>query len=334
VNRSLVLHFRDDRLATRSVALLACLFASATLPVGCTRKPSSVQQGGTPAAVVGQGVEVTFWTLSDQPTDIATGAAGQRLPGATPPSTLESALASLAARNATGKPQAPQPSLDAWEGSGLRITRLRAVDVAALEQAVGASAGQRKSWVAFGAHPTELVRGSRGDDRTMLSTDVGPLALSSGSIKLSLRSWPLYVLPPSYAQSGAAQVELLLSVVGKPRSTRGSILASNAAENLPSLKGILNSDETSDPKATPGRAVVPGLLPRLTLSALVSQGDCLLIESISSTRVSDEGKGPPVPGLPSVGEALLSDIFAFPRAGVRTVAIIRPMIEARSIKDE
>jgi hypothetical protein len=144
----------------------------------------------------------------------------------------------------------------------------------------------------------------------------------------------LYVLPPSYAQSGAAQVELLLSVVGKPRSTRGSILASNAAENLPSLKGILNSDETSDPKATPGRAVVPGLLPRLTLSALVSQGDCLLIESISSTRVSDEGKGPPVPGLPSVGEALLSDIFAFPRAGVRTVAIIRPMIEARSIKDE
>jgi hypothetical protein len=289
------------------------------------------------AAVAGQGLEVTLWSLADAPSDVATGAPGQRLPGAPVQAALEDALAGLMQQGAVSQVDAPEEVLRAWEGSGLRVLRVRASEIPALERAIGASAGQRRSWVAFGSYPTELVRGSRADTRSQLATDVGQLAMNGGAVAMSVRGWTLPALPASMlgtqpqtqekpdqraeqAETRVAQVELLLSLAPRESTNRATIIAQSAAEAQAVTTDVV-----------PGQGAVQGLLQRLTLGAMVAQGDCLLIESTSSSAMSEpQGKGPPVPTLPTLGEALLSDVFAFPRAGVRLVIVIRPVVQTRN----
>lgn len=305
---------RASRARTRTVGLMLALLPCA-FPVGCAGTRNQPNAADSRPAVAGQGMQITMWSLSDAPSDVDTNAKGQRLPGAAPQASLADAIAALVSKQQAGPPDAPTASVQMWEGSGLRVYRVKASELGALEQAVGAQAGQRRSWVVFGAQPTEIVRSARGDERTLLATDAGPLAMNGGSFVLSVRGWPLPPLPAHIAQGPAAQVELLLSLSQPHALQRGTILAEA-------------STSAQQPTALPGQAIMPGLLPRLTFASLVASGDCLLIEPVGSAlAATPAGSGPPVPSLPSLGEAMLTDVLSFPRAGVRVVVIVRPVLE-------
>ncbi len=328
---------------------LLCALACAVAALGAQGCKGPAK--GPPAAdtFAGSGVEVVLWSLADVPSDVATNAPGARMPapqsGASDTSGVQSlteALAQLRASALAGDVLAPQGTLQAWEGSGLRIVRLRASEAAALGERFGAQAGQRRSWVLFGNQPSELVRGPRAGSNALVSTDAGPLDVSGGMLMLSMRAWPLPALPPGVIAAGTAagqtsanapvpsigqaptsaqaQLELLLSLPRAPARERAAIAAQQASDAQASTTAM-------DAVPAPGLA---GLLPRLTLSAVLAQGDCLLIEPIASGASASDGAGPPVPALPSLGDALLSDALAFPRSGVRIAVLLRPVLTQQS----
>jgi hypothetical protein len=272
-------------------------------------------------------VEVVLWSIADVQSDVATGAPGSRLPREQI-AMMDAALAPRALR-------ASPAQLATWEASGLRVRQVRGSDAQVLAEQLSAQGGQKQSWVLFGNQPAEVVRGPRAGPSTMIATDAGPLDISSSPIVLSLRAWPLPALPPGVLAASAnapgddagstksasrfVQLELLLSVPQPQASTRGTI-AAEAAESV--RAGDVGSRST----LLAGLPALAGLLPRLTLSAVVQEGDSLLIESIPALPDDDAGKGPPTPPLPSLGEALLSDALAFPRSGVRVAVLVRPVL--------
>lgn len=344
--------FQSPRKPARA---LLCALACAVAALGTQGCKGPAK--GPPAAdtFAGSGVEVVLWSLADVPSDVATNAPGARMPaprseagaagGVDPlPQSLTEALAQLRASALAGDVLAPQGTLQAWEGSGLRIVRLRASEAAALGERFGAQAGQRRSWVLFGNQPSELVRGPRAGSNALVSTDSGPLDVSGGMLMLSMRAWPLPALPPGVVTAGTAagqttangpvptsehaptsaqaQLELLLSLPRAPGRERAAIAAQQASDAQASTTAM-------DAVPAPGLA---GVLPRLTLSAVLAQGDCLLIEPIASgaSDGASAGAGPPVPALPSLGDALLSDALAFPRSGVRIAVLLRPVLTQQS----
>jgi hypothetical protein len=271
------------------------------------------------------GIELQRWIIDDDPFDdkLTTGEAPRALAGPALP------LAEVFAPYLNRPVPVEQETRDLWKSNGLRLLCVPRKDLDHIRESLRLVGPVQQQPVGESLSWMPAIRGPSWNDGQAVVLDDGPLHLGPGCLRLLMRCW----LTPALANESSA-----IAADPKRRLESGAISGAIQIELVPQhFEPIDRSDLTAVLKPKPTQDEQGFLFSRLLLEASFSADDALLIiperpdtewrskkQAQSADAPANAALGPPMPGAPTLGDVMLTDLPAGGHRNIRFVLVVAP----------
>lgn len=317
-------------------ALVCALVCGALIAPGCARRrsvrePAAPEPGSPVVRGARDGLELWWWVVTEPrsrglvPAPLGpTGPQAAEPPPGPPPlevTDLKSNLEDVLAPYLDRPVPIPESERAAWHAAGLRLVTVPVGDLEEMQSRLRTVGPAQRQWLGERPEWMDAITGASLDQPRVVTAGDRPRTLPAGSLHLLLRCW---IAPDLSAGSDAGAV-MRVEIVPEHRPPRS-----------PRSRRLLTLEDAPSP---PAGTLFDGLLAHLSMRDGVA---CLIVPEAPGVEWTADappdqppaapvqGVGPPVPPIPTVGEAMLSTA-AFPDAGrrVRVVLVLVPRVPDR-----